>query len=107
MNYSSRDMNKLRREHGGRCERCGSRRKLEFAHQQQTGLSGQGRGLNHRYLDIKKHPEAYDLLCHACHRRDPGYQSWKQQSPAKAKTTTWPKAWAAMNWNEPVNELPW
>lgn len=58
---------------GGACEglegepRCGSTEELEFAHVKPTKLNGRGRGFNHRVKDVRSHPEAYRLLCKACH----------------------------------------
>lgn len=68
----------LRYERGACCEECGVKLKrnkrnglynLEFAHIKPTGLNGKGRGLRRRYLDIKRNPDAYKLLCFICHRR--------------------------------------
>lgn len=60
----------LREARGGRCERCHSKRKkvLEFAHIKPTTLNGRGRGQSRRYLDIKRNPTSYRLLCKACHK---------------------------------------
>ena len=46
-------------EHGGR---------LEFAHLSPTDVRGRGRGQWERYLDVKRHPDRYLLLCHTHHR---------------------------------------
>ncbi len=60
-------------ERGGACEglpgepRCGSTDELEFAHVAPTELNGRGRGYNQRVQDVRDHPEAYRLLCKACH----------------------------------------
>jgi len=48
-------------------ERCPSKETLEFAHMKETGLNGEGRGQNHRAIDIKNHPDSYKLLCKECH----------------------------------------
>lgn len=70
-------MDELRRIFGGRCRRCGSKRSkagrgrkagpLQFAHIKPTGLCGRGRGLQHRYFDILRNPDCYELLCNLCH----------------------------------------
>jgi hypothetical protein len=52
---------------GGKCEDCGHTFKLQFAHLKPTGLSGRGRGKWQRMRDVKKHPDAYRLLCWKCH----------------------------------------
>jgi len=53
----------------GRCQKCGELNDvLEFAHVQPTGLSGMGRGLTERYLDVLKNPECYALMCKPCHK---------------------------------------
>lgn len=64
---------------GSRCERCGGPEPFEFHHDRPTGLNGRhvdeahgrwrGRGMNHRVLDLMKHPKAYVMLCVACHTR--------------------------------------
>lgn len=60
-------MQRLRDQRGGKCEKCGSRRRLQFAHRAPTKLMGRGRGSRERYYDIKKHPAAYILVCRQCH----------------------------------------
>lgn len=73
----TRSMQELRDARGDKCRRCGSRSKLEFAHVKETGLNGRGRGQMHRYGDIKRNPDAYELLCWDCHRefdRKGGYR---------------------------------
>lgn len=68
----------LRKARGGHCEDCNKRLawrprrriwNLEFAHVKPTGLSGEGRGLRQRYMDIKRNPECYALLCWFCHKK--------------------------------------
>lgn len=49
------------------CVSCGQTRKLEMAHVKPTGLCGEGRGYERRYLDALKHPTSYVLLCRPCH----------------------------------------
>lgn len=66
----------LIREWGGRCERrsCRRRDNLEFAHVEQTKVTGRGRGANWRVLDVIRNPSAYALLCKGCHAEfDAGY----------------------------------
>src|SRR6185369_10379450 len=64
----TRSMTKLREARGNRCRRCRARSRLEFAHIKETALKGRGRGQMHRYCDIKKNPDCYELLCYECHR---------------------------------------
>jgi hypothetical protein len=52
-----------------KCGICGHRQKLQFHHIKETKLNGEGRGSNHRYYDIVKHPEAYIPLCFFCHQK--------------------------------------
>lgn len=67
--WHRQEMERLRHERGYRCQFCPSVYvKLEWAHLRPTGLRGEGRGSNHRALDIKRHPERYVLLCVPCHR---------------------------------------
>jgi hypothetical protein len=83
MNASNRFWRRMRArliaERGGACEglpgqsRCGSTDELEFAHVAPTGLNGRGRGYNDRTQDVRRHPEAYRLLCSSCH--------WKLDHP--------------------------
>lgn len=56
---------------GGRCQGvgCSCEKNLEFAHLKPTSVVGRGRGRSDRYLDIKRNPDAYILLCRDCHRR--------------------------------------
>ena len=42
-------------------------KQMEFAHIQPTKLKGRGRGKNHRYYDIIKHPNSYALLTKKTH----------------------------------------
>lgn len=78
-----RAMARLRAEFGNRCgcpgckeclrapdtaDPCDRPDRLEFAHLRPTGLNGRSRGQAHRYHDVRRHPEAYRLLCRACHQ---------------------------------------
>jgi hypothetical protein len=54
-------------QRGGRCARCGSVERLEFAHIVENGLNGRGRGRNNRIRDWVNSPRNYRLLCHGCH----------------------------------------
>lgn len=56
-------------QRGGKCVECGRTDHLEFAHLQETGLKGRGRGRKERYYDVVKNPDAYVLLDKGCHRR--------------------------------------
>ena len=65
----------LRDERGNKCESCEEPERwtkgkcnLQFAHVKPTGLNGVGRGQTQRYLDIKRNPGSYKLLCAGCHR---------------------------------------
>ena len=70
-----------------RCRVCGSRDRVNYAHQFPTGLMGPGRGMERRYLDILRHTWAYVPLCYYHHRE----QEWKEslaagaRGPAKAR----------------------
>jgi hypothetical protein len=77
--YGAR-LQKQRDLRGNRCEVCGGdgriprgrRRRLtplEFAHVKETGLSGRGRGMRLRVLDVERHPDCYKLMCWPCHKR--------------------------------------
>ena len=64
----------LRAERGNACEKCKKKLEinegqpnLQFAHLRPTGLNGEGRGSNHRILDILRNPDCYVLLCPDCH----------------------------------------
>jgi hypothetical protein len=60
---------RLRAERGNRCFDCNNVSILgEFHHVKETGLKGMGRGSSQRAKDIRDHPDAYVLLCKACHR---------------------------------------
>lgn len=53
---------------GGKCQECGTdEAQLEFAHVQETDVSGRGRGQEMRLRDIEQHPHCYRLLCITCH----------------------------------------
>ncbi len=58
----------LRIEFGNKCAYCGTRRQLQFAHIQPTGLNGTGRGRKERYYDIVNHKDSYVLLCRKHHK---------------------------------------
>jgi hypothetical protein len=115
--YTARDMEALRAERGGRCEVCGSLVRLEWAHVQPTGLAGRGRGLQRRYLDVKRHPCAYRLLCHACHWAQGDHVHWTQKRPFRPATKSSLEERLRRNmagvedsWLEdmaPVEALPW
>ena len=47
---------------------CGTTSKLEFAHKEETELSGRGRGRKERVYDVIKNPDKYRLLCEDCHK---------------------------------------
>lgn len=76
MSQYSGKMADLRKERGGRCvlnmDGCWQTHGLEFAHIKDTGLNGRGRGLPQRYHDIKKHSDAYILVCRHCHQKADG-----------------------------------
>lgn len=64
------------RNFGSRCKDCGMTeaesekifgRPLEFHHLTPTSISGMGRGSYARAMDVKNHPEAYELLDRKCH----------------------------------------
>lgn len=42
---------------------------LQFAHLKPTEVSGMGRGLHQRVLDINRNRESYTLLCQTCHSK--------------------------------------
>lgn len=58
---------RLLTQFGGRCERCGSRHMLEWAHTAPTKLKGMGRGSKNRLLDVQRNPDHYSLMCKGCH----------------------------------------
>jgi len=53
---------------GGKCFKCGKKKKLQFAHHEPTGLEGRGRGRENRIHDVMQNPHCYGLLCERCHR---------------------------------------
>lgn len=81
--YQTQILERERAKRGNRCqavweeERCAvtlswnsnGHPNLEFAHVAPTSLIGRGRGGAARAWDIKKHPEAYKLVCRPCHKR--------------------------------------
>ncbi len=99
-----------REKRGNRCEarlksleRCGARLSwnsfgrpsLEFAHVAPTPLVGRGRGSTARAYDIRRHPEAYKLVCRACHRKMDGLDErtrsghWRSGPPAEEALPAW------------------
>jgi hypothetical protein len=62
-------MTELRAAFGDRCDLCGARDALEFAHIEPNGCVGKGRGGLVRAYSIKNNPAHYRLLCHTCHQR--------------------------------------
>ena len=72
-----RSMETLRDERGNKCSRCPSTVDLEFAHVKPTSLYGRGRGQMRRINDIRKNPDAYELMCKDCHSKfDRGGKKW-------------------------------
>jgi len=67
--WLNRKFEELRQEFGGKCKNCQSTEKLQFAHLEETGLHGWGRGKKVRYYDIINHRNAYILLCELCHKK--------------------------------------
>lgn len=73
--WAKQQMPKLRSQYGNQCAICGEqlhldekgRPNLQFAHSKSTGIRGSGRGRKERIADIRKHPQAYRLLCIDCH----------------------------------------
>lgn len=53
---------------GDACVFCGKDEELHAAHVKPTGLNGHGRGMERRFLDVLKHPDAYRPMCKACHQ---------------------------------------
>jgi hypothetical protein len=84
-NYSSSyKWEVLRQEYGGRCAKCKSTAKLQFAHQFPSGLEGYGRGKNKRYWNIVNHPLSYVLLCENCHKEYDRYTgTWRSHKKKK------------------------
>lgn len=68
-----RERQRLIAARGSKCEGlpggdpCGDTDELEFAHVVATSVNGRGRGYIARVQDVKRHPEAYRLLCKSCH----------------------------------------
>lgn len=53
---------------GRECVFCAAS-EVQAAHVRPTGLSGRnGRGLDRRWLDVLRYPDAYRPMCAACHR---------------------------------------
>lgn len=81
MVWAKDEMVRLRTQRGNKCEECSvglaftPNKKgvlmpnLEFAHTWPTKLSGEGRGLIRRVVDIRQHPACYKLLCNNCHHK--------------------------------------
>ncbi len=54
---------------GSECVFCGVKDGLHAAHVQPTKLNGAGRGMDRRYLDVIKNPQAYRPMCGKhCHK---------------------------------------
>lgn len=52
---------------GRDCVFCGSAFNVHATHVRSTGLDGESRGMDRRYLDIIKHPSHYRPMCRHCH----------------------------------------
>lgn len=69
-------MLKLKLGFKNRCFECGICQedidKLQFAHIKPTKLNGEGRGIRHRYYDIKRNPDSYYLTCKSNHDKIDG-----------------------------------
>lgn len=78
--WVNKEMERLRQLYGGCCQMCGGLYDLEFAHLKPTGLRGKSRGKNYRVLDIRKHPDHYQLLCMDCHDALDGRRRRRRQS---------------------------
>jgi hypothetical protein len=50
------------------CSVAGCLEPVEFAHKNETGVNGRGRGKRKRFYDIVNHPECYLPLCHDHHK---------------------------------------
>jgi len=87
--WIKRKRQELITQFGGKCQKCGSTQKLEFAHKEPTGLNGLGRGRKERYYDVIKNPEKYWLSCPDCHdeydRDKGGKGSARTQKALKAR----------------------
>lgn len=70
--WLKRKLNELREEFLWCCCWCGSTDGLEFAHIENTGLNGQGRGRWKRYYDVKKNKDKFMLMCKECHKEFDG-----------------------------------
>jgi len=68
-NWPKMNLNWLRKQYGGMCNKCGAIGNLEFAHVNPTGLNGRGRGNTRRLANIMRYPASYTLLCNDCHRK--------------------------------------
>lgn len=76
MKITKENMRKLKLSFKNRCFKCGICQedidKLQFAHIKKTKLNGMGRGINHRYYDIKNNPDSYILICKEQHDKMDG-----------------------------------
>lgn len=73
VSHATRAARKMRhfllKKFGEKCEVCGSREDLEFAHISPTKLNGEGRGQWHRAMDAYNNMDKYALLCKKCHTK--------------------------------------
>lgn len=65
--YVRRKRNRLLHYFGRVCAKCRGKNSLEFAHKEDTGLNGAGRGGLSRVRDVEKNRDKYLLLCKKCH----------------------------------------
>ena len=62
--------------------RCGPKRyRRELAHVRATDVVGRGRGLERRYFDVLRNPDAYVVACLPCH----GYLDRHHRYPGSRK----------------------
>jgi hypothetical protein len=54
---------------GWQCQMCASAVATQYAHKEPTALTGYGRGLKERYLDILRNQHKYLRVCGPCHRK--------------------------------------
>ncbi len=74
-------MKDLRESFGNKCNICGSKNNLQFAHIKVTSVLGNGRGMKKRYYDIVKNRDSYVLLCEKCHYKfDRKNHMWKNKN---------------------------
>ena len=97
---------------GGECNApgCHETEGLEFAHIEETGLKGEGRGFNARVLDVLHNIDKYALLCHKHHGEYDGCVPG-DDLPTDLNTSEWlysmtPKELHAIEANtEAINQL--